>query len=216
MKATMRRPSHTPVDDAPAYRAAHRLCGDRYGATVTPTIRPARLDDAGLAADAAACAAIYAPYVTGTATSFEDVPPSPEEMARRISAAAATHAWLVAERPDGELLGYAYGTPFRARPAYRWSTEVSVYLAVEAPRRAGAGRALYDSLLAMLTARGYHRAFAGVALPNDASVALHRAVGFEEVGVERRVGFKLGAWHDVLRMQLDLVPATDDPPADPR
>jgi phosphinothricin acetyltransferase len=182
---------------------------------VTPTIRPAWLDDAGLAADAAACTAIYAPYVTGTATSFEDVPPSAEEMARRISAAAATHACLVAERPDGAILGYAYGSTFRARPAYRWTTEVSVYLAAEAPRRTGAGRALYDALLATLTARGYHRAFAGIALPNDASVALHRAVGFEEVGVERRVGFKLGAWHDVLRMQLDLVPATDDPPAEP-
>lgn len=183
---------------------------------MTPTIRPARLDAAGLAADAAACAAVYAPYVTGTATSFEDVPPSPAQMAGRISAASATHAWLVAETSGGDVVGYAYGTPFRARPAYRWSTEVSVYLATDAPRRTGAGRALYERLLATLADRGYHRAIAGIALPNDASVGLHRALGFTESGLERRVGFKLGAWHDVLRMQRDLQAEPDAVPDDPR
>ncbi|AEG44753.1 GNAT family N-acetyltransferase [Isoptericola variabilis] len=186
---------------------------------MTPTIRPARLDPAGLAADAAACAAIYAPYVTGTSTSFEEVPPSAEEMAARIAACSATHAWLVAERPhgeqpngeqpngerrDGEILGYAYGSAYRARPAYRWTAEVTVYLAHDAPRRTGAGRALYDALLTRLAERGYHRAMAGVTLPNDASVGLHRAVGFTEIGTERRVGWKLGAWRDVLRLQRDL------------
>lgn len=183
---------------------------------MTPTIRPARLDDVGLAADAAACAAIYAPYVTATATSFEDVPPSADEMARRVLAAARTHAWLVAELPDGRVVGYAYGTPYRARPAYRWSTEVSVYLALDAPRRTGAGRALYERLLAGLADRGYHRAIAGITLPNEASVALHRALGFAEIGVERRVGFKLGAWRDILRMQRDLVVENSEtPPAEP-
>ncbi len=183
---------------------------------MTPTIRPARLDPAGLAADAAACAAVYAPYVTGTTTSFEEVPPSPDEMARRISSASATHAWLVAESPGGTVLGYAYGTPFRARPAYRWSAEVSVYLAADAPRRTGAGRRLYEQLLATLAGRGYHRAIAGIALPNDASVGLHRALGFTESGVERRVGFKHGAWHDVLRLQADLQPEAGAEPAEPR
>jgi phosphinothricin acetyltransferase len=188
---------------------------------VRPTIRPARLDDAGLAADAAACAAIYTPYVTGTTTSFEDVPPSVDEMARRISAATTTHAWLVAELPGTgrhpQIVGYAYGSAFRTRAAYRWSTEVTVYLATDAPRRTGAGRALYDALFDRLAARGYHRAIAGITLPNDASIGLHRALGFTEIGVERRVGFKLGAWHDVLRMQRDLVVENaETPPAEPR
>lgn len=183
---------------------------------MTPTIRPARLDAAGLAADAAACAAVYAPYVTGTTTSFEEVPPSPQEMTARVAAASATHAWLVAESPDGAVLGYAYGTPFRARPAYRWTVEVSVYLAADAPRRTGAGRLLYERLLETLAARGYYRAVAGIALPNDASVGLHRALGFTESGVERRVGFKHGAWRDVLRVQRDLRAELDAEPTDPR
>ncbi len=184
---------------------------------MTPTIRAARLDDAGLTADAVACASIYAPYVAGTATSFEDVPPSADEMTRRIASAASTHAWLVAELPGGRVVGYAYGTPYRARPAYRWSTEVSVYLAVDTPRRTGAGRALYERLLAVLTDRGYHCAIAGITLPNEASVALHRALGFAEIGVERRVGYKLDAWRDVLRMQRDLVVENSEtPPVEPR
>ncbi|MCL1870809.1 MAG: N-acetyltransferase family protein [Promicromonosporaceae bacterium] len=180
------------------------------------TIRPAHLDPAGLASDAAACAAVYAPYVTGTATSFEDAPPSAAELAHRIEAYAARHAWLLAEQ-DGAVLGYAYGSPYRPRPAYRWTTEVSVYLAVDAPRRTGLGRALYAALLERLTARGYRTAIAGITLPNDASVGLHRALGFREIGVEQGVGWKLGAWHDVMRLQRPLArdAAAGDPPPEP-
>lgn len=190
----------------------------RYGRPVTPTVRAARLDPPGLAADATACAAIYAPYVTGTATSFEEQPPTAEEMARRIAAHAARHAWLVAE-VDGAVVGYAYGSPYRPRPAYRWTAETSVYLAVDAPRRTGAGRALYVALLDRLADRGYRRAVAGIALPNDASLGLHRALGFEVVGTERRVGWKLGAWHDLARLQRDLAPDGEDAgvaPPEPR
>jgi L-amino acid N-acyltransferase YncA len=164
------------------------------------------------AADAPACAAIYAPYVTDTAISFETAPPSVEEMARRIEAGLRTHAWLVLEE-DGRVVAYAYGGPFRERAAYRWACEVSVY--VEAGRRrTGAGRALYAVLLRRLTARGYRTALAGMTLPNDGSVGLHRALGFEDVGTYRRVGYKLGRWHDVAWRQLVLADG-DEPPEEP-
>lgn len=159
--------------------------------------------------DAAACAAIYEPYVTGTAISFELEPPSAAEMAARIAAARRTHAWLVLEE-DGRVVAYAYAGPFRERAAYRWSCEVSVY--VEAGRRrTGAGRALYEELLRRLAERGYRTALAGMTLPNEASVALHRAMGFEPVGTYRRVGFKHGRWHDVAWTQRML--GGDEPPS---
>jgi L-amino acid N-acyltransferase YncA len=152
--------------------------------------------------DAAACAAIYAPYVTDTAISFETEPPGAEEMARRIASAQSTHAWLVLE-DGGRVVAYAYGGQFRTRAAYRWSCEVSVY--VERGRhRTGAGRALYEALLARLAERGYTTALAGMTLPNDASVGLHAALGFEPVGTFRRVGYKHGAWHDVAWVQRML------------
>jgi L-amino acid N-acyltransferase YncA len=160
-------------------------------------------------ADAEACAAIYSPYVAGTAITFEGQPPTAEEMAARIAKAAATHAWLVLERRD-VVVGYAYARPFAERDAYRWSCETSVYVAHDA-RGSGVGRALYSALLARLGSRGYRRAYAGMALPNDASARLHTALGFEPVGVFRRVGWKFGRWHDVAWMQLDL----GDPTAPP-
>jgi phosphinothricin acetyltransferase len=163
-------------------------------------------------ADAAACAAIYAPYVTGTAITFETVPPDPGEMAERIAAALRTHAWLVLTEDD-RIVGYAYGGPYKARAAYRWSCEVSVYLA-PGRRRTGAGRTLYEALFARLVSRGYRTAVAGMTLPNDASVGLHRALGFEPVGVYRRIGWKHGEWHDVAWTQRRLAPA-EDPPAEP-
>lgn len=153
------------------------------------------------ATDAAACAAIYAPYVRDTAITFELEPPTTEQMAERI-AAAAGHAWLVAELGD-RVIGYAYGGPFAARAAYRWSCDVSVYLD-PASRGLGVGTALYRALLQRLTDRGFHVAVARIALPNEASLALHRAFGFVEVGVHRRIGFKHGRWHDVALTQLQL------------
>jgi phosphinothricin acetyltransferase len=163
--------------------------------------------------DAAACAAIYAPYVTGTAISFETDPPTAAEMARRIANARRTHAWLVLADGD-RVLGYAYGGRFKERAAYRWSCEVSVYLEAGL-RRAGGGRALYAALLPRLAARGYRTAFAGMTLPNDASAGLHRALGFEPVGTFRRVGWKAGAWHDVAWLQLALAPDATAAPDEP-
>ncbi len=164
--------------------------------------------------DAAACAAVYAHYVRDTAVSFELEPPTPAQMADRIEAALARHAWLVLE-DGGRVVGYAHGSTFNLRAAYDWSTSVSVYLE-PGRRRTGAGRALYTALLDRLAARGYLTALAGVALPNEASVGLHTAMGFEPVGTYRRVGWKLGRWHDVARFQRPLGAGPSDdgtPPA---
>ena len=163
-------------------------------------------------ADAAACAAIYAPYVTDTAISFEAVPPTAEEMAARISTAVHSHAWMVLE-DEGQVAGYAYGGSFHSRAAYRWCCEVSVYLEI-GRRRTGAGRALYDALFSRLVKRGFRTAVAGMTLPNEASVGLHRAMGFEAVGTYQRIGWKHDAWHDVAWMQRRISSETD-PPADP-
>lgn len=162
--------------------------------------------------DAEACAAIYTPYVTDTAITFESEPPTPAEMATRIATANKTHAWLVLEDDDGHVVGYAYGGPFKAREAYRWSCEVSVYLEL-GRRRTGGGRALYTALLERLAQRGYRTVAAGMTLPNDASVGLHRAMGFEPVGTYRRIGWKHGAWHDVAWAQR-AIGTGDDPPAE--
>ncbi|MGH1564244.1 N-acetyltransferase family protein [Mumia sp. DW29H23] len=162
------------------------------------------------AADAAACAAIYTPYVERTAVTFESVPPTAEEMAGRIAAAQERHAWLVLT-DDDVVLGYAYGGPFRTRPAYAWSCEVSVYLAQDAPRRSGAGRALYEALVPRLAARGFHTLVAGIALPNDASVGLHASLGFEPVGTLRQIGWKHDTWHDVAWMQRRVGDETGRP-----
>ncbi len=163
--------------------------------------------------DGEACAAIYRPYVLDTAITFETDPPAPVEMAERIAAAARTHAWVVLEDED-RVVGYAYGGPFAPRAAYRFSCEVSVYLE-PGRRRTGGGRALYDALFARLAERGYRMAVAGMTLPNDASVGLHRAMGFEPVGTYRRIGWKHGSWHDVEWTQRPLATG-QDPPAEPR
>lgn len=166
--------------------------------------------------DAAACAAVYAPYVTGTAISFEEVPPTAEQMAERIATAQSRYAYLVLARAQdpSTVVGYAYGGPFAARPAYRWSAEASVYVAADA-RGGGAGRALYEVLVARLRARGYRRLMAGITVPNEASIGLHRAFGFTQVAVYPKVGWKLDAWRDVAWLMLDLVPQDDDPPTEP-
>jgi L-amino acid N-acyltransferase YncA len=156
-------------------------------------IRPATI------ADAAACAAVYAPYVTDSCISFEYEPPSAEEFAARI---AGAHGWLVAE-DDGEVVGYAYGSRHRERAAYDWAADVAIYSAATHHGR-GMGRALYEALFELLRSRGLRTLCAGVALPNDASDGLHRALGFEEVGVYRRIGWKFGCWHDVRWWQLQL------------
>ena len=159
-----------------------------------------------------------APMLGDTAISFETEPPTPAEMARRIAVAVATHAWLVMEDPvmeelgAGTVIGYAYGGPVKPRAAYRWSCEVSDYLDV-VRRGRGGGRALYEALLARPAVRGCRTVIARMTLPNEASVGLHRAMGFEPVGTYRRIGWKHGAWHDVAWVQK-TIGAGDDPPAE--
>ena len=171
------------------------------------------LRDADPQRDAAACAAIYAPYVTDAVTSFEEHAPDAAAMAERIASTGATHPWLVAE-DDGRVVGFAYGCPHRARAAYRWAAEVSVYLEPTQQRR-GLGRALYEALLGLLRDQGFYTVCAGITLPNPASVALHEAMGFVPVGVYRNIGWKFGAWHDVGWWQRELRAPGDAPPADP-
>jgi L-amino acid N-acyltransferase YncA len=168
------------------------------------TVRDASEDDAP------ACATIYAPYVRETAVSFEGEPPTPAQMAERIAVAMSKHAWVVLEAED-RVVGYAYGGQHQARAAYRFSCEVSVYVE-QGRQRTGSGRALYEALFERLVARGYLMAVAGMTLPNEASAGLHRAMGFEPVGVYRRIGWKLGAWHDVAWMQRALGVEHDPPP----
>jgi L-amino acid N-acyltransferase YncA len=161
------------------------------------------------AADAEACAGIYAPNVTAGVASFEDEPPDAAEMERRIAETSARYPWLVSER-DGAVAGYAYGTLHRTRRAYRWAVEVTVYVDARR-RRSGVGRELYEALLPLLARQRLQVAVAGITLPNDGSVALHEAVGFRPVGIYRELGFKHGAWHDVGWWQLRLLPATAEP-----
>ncbi len=153
-------------------------------------------------ADAAACAAIYAPYVTDTTITFEEVAPSAQEFTRRIETAQVHHAWLVGE-VDGVIIGYTYGGTYRPRAAYRWSCETSVYLD-RGRRGAGRGRTLYLALLDRLGEMGFRTAVAGATLPNDASERMHADLGFETIGVFRRVGYKFDRWCDVTWVQRDL------------
>lgn len=162
--------------------------------------------------DAEAIAAIYAPIVEATMISFEEVAPDADEMRMRIGIHPPNKPWIVAQT-GGTLDGYAYASAFRGRAAYRFSAEVTVYVAEHA-RRGGVGRTLYRALLHLLACQGYRRAFAGIALPNDASVALHRALGFVETGVVHAAGFKFGSWHDVAFYERELGPL-DIPAHDP-
>jgi len=171
-------------------------------------IRVARPDDA------AAFAGIYGPFTERTAVSFEDEPPSADEMRARIARTLQWTPWLTATSA-GEVAGYAYASKHRDRAAYRWAVDVSAYVH-ERFRGHGVGRRLYERLFEIIRGQGFRRAYAGIALPNDASVALHRAAGFELVGVYQRVGWKLGAWHDVAWYACDLSPdETDLPPGEP-
>lgn len=160
--------------------------------------------------DAAAIHAIYAPLVAATTISFETRDPGIDEMQKRIATTLGRYPWLVAIDSAGKLLGYAYAGAHRAREAYQWSVDVSVYVAAGA-QRLGIGRRLYRALFGVLRAQGFVSAFAGIALPNAASIGLHEALGFVPIGVYRNVGYKLGGWRDVGWYQLALANAPAQP-----
>ena len=157
--------------------------------------------------DAAAIAAIYRPYVADSWISFEEAAPNAAEIARRMS--RPIHPWLVVE-DGGRIVGFASTSPMRDRAAYRWSVETGLYLAPEAQGR-GLGRRLLAAHLDLLERIGFVTIIAGIALPNDASVTLHRKLGFTLAGIERGVGFKHGRWIDVARWQRDLAPRVHHP-----
>ena len=163
--------------------------------------------------DAAAIAAIYAPYVTDSFVSFEAEAPGEAEMRHRIHSGGALYPWLVVEL-DGQVAGYASASPFRPRAAYRYAVETSVYLDRSQCGR-GLGRPLYERLLGLLERQGFVQAIGAVTLPNEASVTLHERLGFAKAGTYRQVGWKCGRWLDVGLWQRALARATV-PPTEPR
>ena len=161
-----------------------------------PTIREAR------PADAPAVLDIYRPFVTDTAVSFEAEAPNVAEMEARIASAQSQWSWLVAE-VDGRVAGYAYASAFRARAAYRYGVETSAYVHADY-RGKGVAGLLYRRLFDVLRAKGYCNAYAGIVLPNDASVGFHKSLGFTLAGTFRRAGWKFGRWHDVSWWEVEL------------
>lgn len=170
------------------------------------TIRTATPDDA------AAIAAIYAPIVANTPISFELEPPSADEMRTRIGSTLQRLPWLVSLDDAGRVDGYVYAGRHRERAAYQWAVDTTAYVR-EDRRGKGVGRKLYERLFEELVGLGYFQAFAGIALPNAASVALHESVGFEPLGIYRKVGFKMGQWRDVGWWQKTLREAIGTPEA---
>ncbi len=168
-----------------------------------PLIRLATADDA------AAIAAIYAPYVAESAVSFEEAAPDGAEMARRIAGdGSGLYPWLVAE--DGQILGFASSLAFRSRPAYRWTVETGVYLAPGAQGR-GLGRMLMERMLALLERQGFTAAVAGIVIPNPPSVALHEKLGFTPCATYSETGYKMGEWRTVQVFSRDLAPRLNPP-----
>jgi phosphinothricin acetyltransferase len=164
------------------------------------------------ARDAARAAQIYAPHASTTVVSFEEAPPTTDEVRARMAETLERWPWLVAE-VDGRVVGYAYAGSHRSRAGYRWSVDISVYVDEQAQGR-GVGRALYDELLAILRRQRVVNVYAGIALPNPASVALHEAIGMRRIGVYEAVGYKLGQWVDVAWYGLRLTEPAE-PPAEP-
>ena len=163
------------------------------------------------ARDAFDVAAIYRPSVEIGLASFEEEAPSADEMAGRMRRTLARTPWLVAVDDSGSIVGYAYAGSHHERPGYRWAVNISVYVA-EAAQGHGVGRRLYDELLRILRRQGFVNVYAGITLPNPPSGALHEAIGMRRIGVYERVGFTLGAWHDVAWYGLRLADPEGVPP----
>lgn len=168
------------------------------------TIRPVRPDDVRGALE------VYAPYVLNTAASFEYEVPGEAAFAEKIEKIRAQYPWLVCEH-NSTIVGYAYASTHRDRTAYQWSPEATVYLD-ERYHRMGIARILYTALFDILRLQGYFNLLAGVLMTNEKSVAFHKAMGFEEIGVYKNIGYKLGEWHSNLWLQLFLQEPVADPP----
>ena len=162
------------------------------------------------ARDAERVAEIYRPHVVETLTSFEEVAPTTAEMAERIRSTLAWTPWLVALDENDRVIGYAYASRHRERAGYRWSVDISVYVDWDWQRK-GVGRALYAELIPILRRQGFVNVYAGVALPNPGSVALHESLGMKLIGVYEKVGFKFGEWPDVAWYGMTLAEHADLP-----
>jgi L-amino acid N-acyltransferase YncA len=160
-------------------------------------------------ADAAAVLEIYGPFCDDSPITFETERPAIAEVENRIRKINERFPWLICEKDD-QVLGYAYAGPHRDRAAYRWSVDVAIYISGN-HRGVGIGTALYTVLLELLRIQGYFKAYAGITLPNPASVRVHQRLGFSLIGIYKQVGYKAGAWHDVAWWDLSLQPA-DHPP----
>jgi L-amino acid N-acyltransferase YncA len=160
--------------------------------------------------DSQAIAGIYAPAITDGVISFELTPPDAREISRRMLVIQRQYPWLVYEESK-TVLGYVYASVHNERAAYRWSVDVTAYIRGDAHRR-GIGRALYSALFEILVLQGYRTACAGITLPNTASVQMHAAMGFKEVGIYHDVGYKFGKWHDVGWYERSLAAHVLEPP----
>ncbi len=152
--------------------------------------------------DAAEIQAIYAPFCEHSPATFETQAPTIGEMSQRITKLLQKYPWLVYEY-DSEVLGYVYAAAHHDRTAYQWSVNVSVYIHEKA-RRQGIGYALYTSLFQLLKIQGFYNAYAGITQPNQASMKLHESMNFQHVATYKNVGYKSGAWHDVIWLGLAL------------
>lgn len=161
--------------------------------------------------DTVALRNIYAFYVEQTHVSFEYIAPTNEEFGERVLVTTEEFPWLVCLQND-EVIGYAYAHKHRLRDAYQWSPESTIYLAPHFHTK-GIGRILYQTLFNVLRLQGYNNVFAGVALPNEKSVGIHKRLGFEDIGIFKRVGYKNGKWHDTRWFQLNLQLHNDEPEA---
>jgi phosphinothricin acetyltransferase len=179
--------------------------------THKPTLRPSADSDAD------AIAAIYAHHVRTGLSSFELVPPSTAEIARRRADVLARGLPYFVAEIEGTVVGYAYASPYRVRPAYRFTVEDSIYIHADFTRR-GIGRLLLAALIAACEERGCRQMVAIVGDSGNApSIGLHQAFGFQHAGTLRSVGFKFGRWVDTVLMQRPLGPADSTlPGAEPR
>lgn len=160
--------------------------------------------------DAPAIAEIYAPIVLETAISFEWEPPGVSAWRERIARVSSRYPWLVAADDEDRARGFVYASSHRDSPSYQWSVNTSVFIHADA-RGQGLGKRLYGELFRQLVELGYYRAFAGIALPNAGSVALHESVGYRVLGVYEKVGFKFGQWRDVGWWHKELQPQLGEP-----
>ena len=160
------------------------------------SIRPVKISDVDF------CLSLYSKHVVGSAVSFELEAPSTEEFSNRIDSISKRFPYLVAEE-NGMLLGYAYASAYRDRLAYQWNVEVSIYVEDE-NKKSGVATKLYAELFSELKRIHICKAFAVIALPNEASVGFHHKMGFEKFATYKNVGFKLNQWHDVLWMEKTI------------